>query len=306
VRWNAKVLATGLARQRFAEGHAGPGFAAPAEPVPVGLTSRICRQADIEHDWLRHWCPALFCYPLYHRKLWEDCFVLQALWEAGMLAPGRRGLGFAVGQEQLPSLFAARSMQITATDLDAADRRARGWLASGQHSAASAEHLHYPHQVDRAGFDDRVSFRAVDMRRIPTDLSGYDFLWSICAFEHLGSLQRGLDFVRRAMDCLKPGGVAVHTTEYNLAQQERTIGRGRTVLYQRRHLDALAAALAAEGHQMLPLDDAGGEGLLDQFVDLPPYEYHPFALGPLHAPHLRLAFRGRIVTSAGIIIRKAA
>jgi hypothetical protein len=197
-------------------------------------------------------------------------------------------------------------MQITATDLDAADRRARGWLASGQHSAASAEHLHYPHQVDRAGFDDRVSFRAVDMRRIPTDLSGYDFLWSICAFEHLGSLQRGLDFVRRAMDCLKPGGVAVHTTEYNLAQQERTIGRGRTVLYQRRHLDALAAALAAEGHQMLPLDDAGGEGLLDQFVDLPPYEYHPFALGPLHAPHLRLAFRGRIVTSAGIIIRKAA
>lgn len=305
MRWNAKVLATALARQRFAEGHAGPDFSAPAEPVRVGLTSRVCRQADIEHDWLRHWCPALFCYPLYHRKLWEDCFVLQALWEAGMLEPGRRGLGFAVGQEQLPSLFAARGLEITATDLDPADRRARGWLASGQHSAATAAHLHHPHQLERAAFDARVSFRAVDMRRIPADLGGYDFLWSVCALEHLGTLERGLDFVLRAMRCLKPGGVAVHTTEYNLNQQERTLGRGKTVLYQRRHLDALAARLAAEGHAMLAFDDAGGEGLLDQFVDLPPYQYHPFPLGPLHPPHLRLAFRGRIVTSAGIIIRKA-
>lgn len=302
MRWNTKVLATGLARQRYAEGLAGPGLRVPAAPVHAGLTSRICRQADIEHDWLRHWCQALFCYPLYHRKLWEDCFILQALWEAGMLEAGRRGLGFAVGQEQLPSLFAARGLEITATDLDAKDRRAHGWAATGQHGA---ERLHHPHQVDRAGFDARVDQRAVDMRRIPADLRGYDFLWSVCAFEHLGTLERGLDFVCRAMDCLRPGGVAVHTTEYNLNQAERTLGRGRTVLYQRRHLDALARRLAAEGHTMLPLNDAGGEGLLDQFVDLPPYEYHPFALGPLHPPHLRLNFRGRIVTSAGIIIRKA-
>jgi SAM-dependent methyltransferase len=305
VRWNAKVLATDLARQRFAAGHAGPDLTAPAQPVRVGLTSQICRQADIEHDWLRHWCPALFCYPLYHRKLWEDCFVLQALWEAGMLEPGRRGLGFAVGQEQLPSLFAARGLDITATDLDPADRRARGWLASGQHSAATAAQLHHPHQLERAAFDARVGFRAVDMRRIPADLAGYDFVWSVCALEHLGTLQRGLDFVVQAMRCLKPGGLAIHTTEYNLNPQERTIGRGYTVLYQRRHMDALAARLAAEGHQMLAFDDARGDGMLDHFVDLPPYPHHPFALAPLHAPHLRLSLHGRIVTSAGIIIRKA-
>ena len=305
LRWNAKVLGSEMARQRFAAGHAGPEVALPAEPSWVGLGSRVCRQADIEHDWLRYWCGVLHCYPLYHRKLWEDCFVLQALWEAGMLAPGKRALGFAVGREQLPALFAACGLEVTATDLDPADRRARGWLASGQHSAAAQDQLHYPHHLDRAAFDARVAFRPVDMRRLPADLEGFDFLWSVCAFEHLGTLERGLEFVRRAMRCLKPGGVAVHTTEYNLAAEERTLGRGRTVLYQRRHLEALAASLAAEGHEMLALDDAAGEGMLDQFVDLPPYPYHPFPLGPLHAPHLRLAFRGRIVTSAGIIIRKA-
>jgi hypothetical protein len=145
------------------------------------------------------------------------------------------------------------------------------------------------------------------MRRIPAGLEGrYDFLWSVCAFEHLGTLQRGLDFVVAAMRCLKPGGIAVHTTEYNLDAGSRTIGRGTTVLYQRRHLEALAARLAEAGHAMLPLDEAGPEaqGVMDRFVDLPPYPHHAFPLGPLHqAPHLRLVFRGHAVTSAGIIIR---
>ena len=304
-RWNIKVLGSELARQRFEAGHAGPTVALPPAPMHLGLTSRLCCQADIEHDWLRHWCAVLQCHPLYHRKLWEDCFVLQALWEAGVLAPGKRGLGFAVGREQLPALFAARGIEVTATDLDPADRRARGWLATGQHIGATHDLLHHAHHLDRAAFDARVAFRPVDMRRIPADLGGYDFLWSVCAFEHLGTLERGLDFVLRAMRCLKPGGIAVHTTEYNLAPLERTLGRGTTVLYQRRHLEALASRLAADGHEMLPLAKATSEatGVMDNFIDLPPYPHHPFPLGSLHPPHLRLAFRGRTVTSAGIIIR---
>lgn len=305
-RWNLKVLGSELARQRAEQGLVGAGVALPAEPARVGLTSRVCRQADIEADWLRHWCIPLHCYPLYHRKLWEDCFVLQALWEAGMLAPGRRGLGFAVGREQLPALLAARGVEVTATDLDQADRRARRWRGSNQHVGA-IEGLYYPHLLARGEFDTRVRFRVADMRRIPAELEqGHDFLWSVCAFEHLGTLQRGLDFVVAAMRCLRPGGLAVHTTEYNLDAEGGTVGRGFTVLYQRRHLEALAARLAAEGHEMLALDEPAAEalGAMDRFVDLPPYRHERFPLGPLwQAPHLRLAYRGRPVTSAGIIIR---
>ena len=87
-----------------------------------------------------------------------------------------------------------------------------------------------------------------------------------------------------------------------------TLEAGPTVLYQRRHLDRLAARLAAAGYAMLPLDDApgadGGGDVLDRFVDLPPYPHEGGPLfGALDAPHLRLALDGFPVTSAGIVVK---
>ena len=70
-----------------------------------------------------------------------------------------------------------------------------------------------------------MRFRAVDMNDIPPDLRGFDFTWSSCALEHLGTLRAGADFVVEQMTCLRPGGVAVHTTEY-LAVLRRTDRRG--------------------------------------------------------------------------------
>lgn len=308
LRWNLKVLGSELARQAMAEGRAGPGVPLPEQPVPLGLTSRVCRQADIESDWLRHWCGVSGSVPIYHRKLWEDCFVLQALWEAGVLRDGASALGFAVGREALPALLAGRGLAVTATDLDPRDSRARAWIATDQHGAEAArEALFRPHLVAAADFAARVSYRHCDMRRIPPALHGrFDAVWSVCALEHLGTLERGLDFVVQAMRCLKPGGVAVHTTEYNLDPHGETLRRGTTVLYQQRHLEALAARLAAEGHEMLPLDlpAPGTLGLMDRFLDLPPYPADGHALGAAgDTPHLRLSFAHFPVTSAGLIIR---
>lgn len=304
LRWSVKVLGSEMARQLYAQGLAGPEAPVPARPVRVHLTSRTCRQDDIQHNWLRHWCGRLRVAPVYHRKLWEDCFILQALWEAGMLAPGRRALGFAVGREALPALLAAEGVEVLATDLDPRDARARDWIRTGQHSEAR-DRLFQPELVRREDFDRLVSFRPVDMTRIPQDLrqGGFDFVWSACAMEHLGTLERGLDFVMAAMECLRPGGIAVHTTEYNLDAEGGTLRRGTTVLYQRRHLEALAARLEAAGHKMLPLDEAHGTGLLDRFVDLPPHMEERSPLGVIFPPHLRLSIRGYPVTSAGILIR---
>ena len=308
LRTTVKALGAELVRQRCAAGLAGPAAALPAEPVAIGggLGSRTCRQADIEHEWLRHWCGRLGMAPAYHRKVWEACFIAQAAWEAGVLAPGRRALGFAVGREALPSFFAAAGMEVVATDLPAGDARAREWVRSGQHAGGGAmrDALFRPDLLGAAEFDRRVSFRAVDMRRLPPDLlrGGFDLVWSACAMEHLGGLGRGADFVLEAMRCLKPGGVAVHTTEFNTDAAGGTLRRGSTVLYQRRHLDALARRLAEAGHRMLPLDDAPGEGPLDAFVDLPPYGEEAGAGAP-QPPHLRLSIRGYPVTSAGIVAR---
>ncbi len=293
-----------LARQAYAAGLAGPGLPVPDHPELVRLGGRLCRQADIEAPWLRHWCARLQMVPLYHRKVWEECFVAQALWEAGMLAPNRRGLGFAVGRELLPSFLAAQGAAVVATDLDAADRRARGWDRTRQH-AAEAARLFHPHLVTREDFDALVRFRPADMNAIPAELrqGGFDFLWSVCSFEHLGSIARGLDFVVDAMACLRPGGVAVHTTEYNLDESGGTVERGKTVLFQRRHIEALGARLAAAGHRLLPVDFAPGEDVLDGFVDLPPFNDEAGAQPVPDTPHLALRLGEHRTTSIGIIVR---
>ena len=53
---------------------------------------------------------------LLHRKMWEWLFIAEALRERGLLGPGRRGLGFGVGQEPLVALFAAQGCDVVATD----------------------------------------------------------------------------------------------------------------------------------------------------------------------------------------------
>ncbi len=82
------------------------------------------------------------------------------------------------------------------------------------------------HLCDRQQFNRFVEFREVDMNTVPDDLAGYDFCWSACALEHLGSLDNGIKFIRRSLACLAPGGVAVHTTEFNTSSDEDTLLRG--------------------------------------------------------------------------------
>ena len=56
------------------------------------------------------------------------------------------------------------------------------------------------------------------------------------------------------------------------------------------------------------MDYEPGSGLLDRFVDLPPFAGQgiwPLPIDPGDTPHLKLSVRGCISTSAGIIIRAA-
>jgi len=77
-----------------------------APPPSQKMKSKLCTQADIESDWAVFWANGIRCPLTYHRKLWEVVYVAQALWSAGKLASGARGLCFGCGTEPLPSLFA--------------------------------------------------------------------------------------------------------------------------------------------------------------------------------------------------------
>jgi hypothetical protein len=267
------------------------------------LRSCLCTQAQIESESLQFWSEKLRpawdgsrsgLKILHHRKLWEWCFIAQALWERGLLRPGRRGLGFGVGREPLAALFANYGCEIVATDLDEASAKKEGWVDTHQH-AARLEVLNDHGLCSPDSFGRRVKFREVNMNCIPRDLRDFDFTWSSCSFEHLGSIRRGQEFINNMLVCMKPGGVGVHTTEFNLSSNHETIDNAQTVLFRERDLNVMICSLRGSGHR-IELDLSKGDGALDDYIDLPPYKPNP---------HLKLQFGAFVTTSVGLIIEKA-
>jgi SAM-dependent methyltransferase len=265
----------------------------PQTPPPL-LKSSLCKQEQLESPRFRHWAEELRDPFKLHRKLWEYCYITQALHERGLLEDGRRGLGFGVGREPLVSYFASRGCEVVGTDLDPERAASAGWTQTGQHSSG-LEAMNDRAICDPARYRSHVSFRVVDMNDIPPDLGGFDFTWSSCSLEHLGSIEHGIRFLERQMDCLKPGGVAVHTTEFNVSSNRETLDPNPSVvLFRRRDILALARRLRSRGHH-IELDLSQGTRIADRFVDVPPYsgEYH-----------LRLEWDRFVTTSIGLIITK--
>jgi SAM-dependent methyltransferase len=286
-----------------------PGLAAAdtsGEPRHHGIGSKACTQADVESPWFAHWCRELRVVPAYHRKLWEHAFLLQVLHERDMLREGRRGLGFGCGEEPIASYLASRGVAATATDLAPEAARGRGWMETGQH-ATRRDLAFHAHLVSREAFERLVDFAHVDMNHIPASLDGrHDFCWSLCAFEHLGTIEAGLRFVERSLRTLRPGGLAIHTTEFNFLCQDDTIEEGSTVLFLAKHLTGLAARLERAGHRVGTLDLDVGDGVVDRYVDVPPYEGEPVPQPRWNRPtvHLKLSLGAYPTTSFGLVIEK--
>ena len=201
--------------------------------------------------------------------------------------------GFGVGQEPLVALFADAGCDLVATDQPHGAAVASGWTDSEVEWAGGLEHLNTHGLCPDELFVRRVRFRPVDMNAIPADLRGFDFTWSSCALEHLGTLGAGADFVMAPMECLRPGGVAVHTTEYLVASNDETVEAGGTVFYRRRDIEALADRLRRAGHA-IDVDFTLGATPEDLHVDVPPYT----------DVHLRTRLGDYETTSLALVITK--
>jgi hypothetical protein len=151
-------------------------------PACVGLGSTLCRQLHFSLDEFRYWMRAMAIRPALHRKYWEFFYIAQCLHEAGMLAPGKKGLAFAVGREPLPALFASFGCEILATDQDPEQAVLSGWANSNQYSQ-QIDDLFKEGVCDHETFFSLVRYRSVDMNFIPGDLrEGFDFCWSSCCW----------------------------------------------------------------------------------------------------------------------------
>lgn len=267
----------------------------PGQPAENAFpASTLCRQSSFEQPYFSFWTTRLGEGLRYHRKVWEFVFVCQALWERGAVKPGARGLGFGVGLEPLPAFFASEGCEIVATDLSPDAAAAEGWVQTSQH-AMNKVALRRPQVCPDDLFERNVSLRQCDMNAIAPDLVDFDFCWSACALEHLGSIEKGLDFIFNSVSCLKPGGWAVHTTEFNVSSNTETVDNLATVLFRRSDLEGLADRLNAAGHKAAVFDFDPGTGPMDVYIDLPPYR---------EEPHLTASLLGYATTSIGVIVQR--
>jgi len=204
---------------------------------------------------------------------------------------------WAAGQEPLISYFASQGCNITASDMDVKGAKDKGWVATNQHGA-SKEQLWFKDLVEKKIFDERVNYRTENMNFVPTDLidrSPFDFVWSTCSVEHVGSIPLGMRFIINAMATVKPGGFAIHTTEFTLSSLDKTVEDGQIVLWRKKDVLRLERDLIILGYEVFPIDWKAGELPLDKTPDVPPYKT---------SNHIKLLLGGHIVTSFCIIIKK--
>jgi len=258
------------------------------------MKSANCLARDFYHHKFAEFCDLFGMPAQLHRKLWEFAFIWHHLHTEGAIQPGARGVGFGVGRERFPSLFAKHGCKVLATDAPP-DASSAGWTETGQHSS-SVDELFFPGIVSEEAFRENVRFEFCDMNAIGDSVRDYDFCWSSCSFEHLGSIENGLDFVLNSVEtALKVGGVACHTSELNLSSNDKTLDGGATVLFRRRDVEKLIERLEGRGHKVKPLPIEPGKSFIDFLVDLPPYSSDL---------SLRLNLAEYVTTSFGIVVTR--
>lgn len=234
----------------------------------------------------------------YNRKAWEWAYIAEAVEQAGLMKPGRAALGFGVGTEPLPALFASRGLDVMATDqgAESGDR----WASTGELMTGLAG-LSRPHLVADEELASHVRVRNVDMNDVPADLGTFDVIWSSCVIEHLGSPERGLEFVLESCRLLAPGGIAVHTTELELTSRDTTADYGNCAIYRLQDLRGFEKRLSEVGctssfNYYVPMDTRE-----DRWISLIGVEG---ASAPPDLAHLRLAIGDSVSTSFGLLIRR--
>ncbi|UBU62135.1 class I SAM-dependent methyltransferase [Acidithiobacillus ferrooxidans] len=258
------------------------------------MDSMLCTKRTLLSDEFQYWVKLFRTSGKLRRKEWEFCFIAQALREHGVLVPGKAGLGFGVGEEPLSSGFASFGSSIVATDLHTQESAAAGWVNASQH-ADNKNKLNNRGICGAQEFESLVEFEFANMNDIPERYrERFDFVWSSCALEHLGSIDKGVKFILDSVNCLKPGGIAVHTTEFNVSSNLETIETGPTVLFRRKDIEQIIEKVINLGCHIRMGWDYGDQPE-DYHVDIPPYS---------RDPHLKLRIAKYTVTSIGLVIIK--
>lgn len=270
-------------------------------PIFIGdpgdkVTSRLANRAEGKSKWCQELLDEMKD-GIYreHRKQWEFCFMANTLDHFGKLKDGKKGIGFAVGQEPLAGYFVKKGAELIVSDLpiDGNEYLAKGWAKTGQHSA-QLEATFREGIVDYETYKKKAKFIPIDMNNIPEELmkEQYDFVYSSSSLEHVGSVELGRKFIVNAMKTLKTGGIAVHTTELAINSLDDAGSFGHMSVWLKRDVDALEKELEENGSRLLPVDYSSIDNL---HIDHIPYS---------SSNHFILKAAKTVHTSIALVIEK--
>jgi SAM-dependent methyltransferase len=253
------------------------------DPGDVPL-NKVCRVADAANPlWRLGYGDLGFAEDpgVFHRKVWEFNQTLYGLRKLRRLAPTATALGIGCGHEELMYFLANRIGRVVATDLY------EGTWIGGE---SDADVLAFPAKYAPFKYrEDHLEVRRMDGLALAADDATFDFVFCLSSIEHFGRLKDKLRSLQEMFRVLKPGGVAVLTTEIVLNR----LGRGDQYF----PAQTLTALVREAGFTL--------EGAPDLRVETE-YANSPLALpmGTFVSPHVVLRNFNTIYTSVALFLMK--
>jgi hypothetical protein len=271
--------------------------------------SNLCNYEDFLKKDYEDFCNLIGEQKKIHRKQWEFYIIYKKLIEHLGVFNLKKGLGFAVGQEVIVPLFLNLNASITASDLDPTDPDSIAWINSNQHIANGFNKYINSGYITKELLN-TCNFEFINMNNIPNKflLNEYDFIWSSCALEHLGSLQNGLNYIIKSLQCLKKGGIAVHTTEFNFKSDDITLETKGCVCYRKKDIEWLIKEVEQLGYYIEPINYNRSNNIVNNHIDNFPYNGSTSAIFfdsnnyDLLKSHINLNIEGHCSTSIFIVI----
>jgi SAM-dependent methyltransferase len=151
------------------------------------------------------WALGLVAPENRQRKIWEYVHCVAGLTRLGCLTPSAHALGVAAGHEPVIYWLASRVAKVYATDLY------QGKFANIEADPAV---LHNPEKYAPYPYPkDHVHFFPMDGSAFSVRNASIDFIFSLCSIEHFGSRENSRRALQEMARVLRPGGVAVVSTE---------------------------------------------------------------------------------------------
>ncbi|MBK6912349.1 MAG: class I SAM-dependent methyltransferase [Ignavibacteriales bacterium] len=175
--------------------------------------SKICDSADwFEPEFNRIIREELEEVPKFHRKQWEFAMIYYILEKQGLISEDKIGLSVGGGYERVLYSIARRINHLTVTDLYELETT---WDTARTDSPEALIKQRMPFNMDI----NKLSVINMDMRDLKFEDNSFDFCYSSCSVEHIGSFEDFLKHLDEVWRVLKEEGIYVFTTELHLGDE---------------------------------------------------------------------------------------